>query len=128
MPFEYPTPPYVFEQQEWEEKLEKSCALSGNKWGPPLESTHPRSSPPLKKRVSAPICSPIKPIRPPPKLKKRGKVKVNIGKRGQWSNDALKLAKEATNNGHPYTEVCVEYKIPWLFLRDHMTWKTNQGN
>ena len=73
-------------------------------------------SPPAKQ----PLISPKTPRKHAIGMKR----KLAKYKRRQWSDEALKLAIEALDQGHKMSKVCLKYGIPKSSLRDHVEGST----
>ena len=78
-----------------------------------------------RRKIHCPLAKqPLISPKPPRKHAIGMKRKLAKYKRGQWSDEALKLAIEALDHAHKLNEVCQKYGIPRSSLRDHVKGRT----
>ena len=124
LPSSYPTPLHAYGHHTWEDGLETKVELNGGERGGEDPPNAPRLGPHLRSKAPIAVRLLMLPLEELTKQPNRREKRNNPYQRAQWSDRALGLAMEAVDNGHSYSKVSTEYKIPRSNLRDHMNGKT----
>ena len=120
LPSSYPTFLHTYEQQEWEEELEKECMVIKNNKGRNSTIQNPTRECKLRKRAPS-VRSLLQHLALSSGSLKKFRKLTNGYKRSQWTDKVLDVIMEAIDNGHPFSEVCAEYNVPRSSLKDHMS-------